>query len=91
MPSVETYMQRAKAARKQANACRDEYERQGLLIIADQCERIASYKNLTGSPSRVTAAAKAALLEADTRNLHSSPATAAATKQQAPIILSAKP
>ncbi len=61
MRSPEEYRKRAKEARKQANACRDEHERQGLLIIADQCERIASYKDLTGPPSRVTAPAQAAL------------------------------
>ena len=48
MPSPEEYRQRAKEARKQANACRNEHERQGLLLIADQCERIAAYKDLTG-------------------------------------------
>ncbi len=46
MPSPEEYRKRAKEARKQANACRNVYERQGLLIIADQCERIAAYKDL---------------------------------------------
>ncbi len=55
MPSPEEYRRRAKEARKEANACRNEYERQGLLIIADQCERIATYKDLTG---RVTAPAQ---------------------------------
>ena len=48
MPSSEEYRKRAKDARKQANACRNEWERQGLLTIADQCERIAAYKDLTG-------------------------------------------
>jgi hypothetical protein len=56
MRSPEEYRKGAKEARKQANACRNEYERQGLLIIADQCERIAAYKDLTG---RVTAPAQA--------------------------------
>jgi len=48
MPSSEEYRKRAKDARKQANACLNECERQGLLTIADQCERIAAYKDLTG-------------------------------------------
>jgi hypothetical protein len=48
MPSPEEYRKRAKEARQQANRCRNELERQGLLIIADQCERIAAYKDLTG-------------------------------------------
>src|SRR5215471_18385204 len=47
MPSPEEYGQRAKKARDQADACRNEWERQGLLIIADQYERLAAYKNLT--------------------------------------------
>jgi len=48
MPSAEDYRKRAKEARKQANACRNEWERQGLLTIAGQCERLAAYKDLTG-------------------------------------------
>ena len=52
-PNPEEYGQRATEARNQANACRNEWERQGLLIIADQYERLAAYKNLTASPSRV--------------------------------------
>jgi hypothetical protein len=47
MPSPEDYWQRAKEARNQAKACRHDWERQGLLIIADQCERLAAYKDLT--------------------------------------------
>ena len=47
MPSSEEYRQRAREARKQANECRNEWERQGLLIIAQQCERLAAYKDLT--------------------------------------------
>ena len=27
---------------------RNEWERQGLLIIAEQCERLAAYEDLTG-------------------------------------------
>jgi len=52
-PNPEEYGQRATEARNQANACRNEWERQGLLIIADQYERLAAYKNLTARPSRV--------------------------------------
>ena len=48
MPSAEEYRKRAKEARKQANACRNEWERRGLLTIAEQCERVAAYKDLTG-------------------------------------------
>lgn len=47
MLSPEEYRQRAKEARNQANAYRNEWERQGLLIIAKQCERFAAYKDLT--------------------------------------------
>ena len=54
MPSVEEYRKRAKEARQQANRCRNELERQGLLIIADQCERIAAYKDLTGGSVAAT-------------------------------------
>jgi hypothetical protein len=55
MPSPEEYRNRAKEARKQANACRNEWERQGLLIIAEQCERLAAYKDLTGRSVPATA------------------------------------
>ena len=51
MPSSEEYRQRAKEARKQANECRNEWERQGLLTIAQQCERLAAYKDLTARRS----------------------------------------
>jgi hypothetical protein len=53
MPSSEEYRKRAKDARQEANVCRNEWERQRLLTIADQCERIAAYKDLTGVRSRV--------------------------------------
>ncbi len=52
MPSVEEYGQRAKEARHQANLCRNEWERQGLLIIADQYERLATYRDLVTAPDR---------------------------------------
>ena len=39
-------------------ACRNEWERQGLLIIAEQCERLAAYKDLTAGPFPITAPAK---------------------------------
>ena len=42
MPSYEEYRKRAKEARQEANVCRDEWERQRLLTIADQCEPIAA-------------------------------------------------
>jgi hypothetical protein len=42
----EEYRGRAQEARKQASACRNEWERQGLLMIAQQCERLAAYKEL---------------------------------------------
>ena len=57
MTSAEAYRKRAKEARKQANACRNEWERQGLLTIAEQCERLAAYKDLTGSSTPATAPA----------------------------------
>ena len=47
MPSCEEYRERARRARREAKVCRDEWERQGLLAIADQLDRIASYKELT--------------------------------------------
>ncbi len=84
MRTPEEYRKRAKEARKQANACRDEYERQGLLIIADQCERIASYKDLTDRPS-VTAPAQAGLREPQPSGLHSSPRTVAQTSSKLPL------
>ncbi len=83
MPSPEEYRRRAKEARNQAKACGRDWERQGLLIIADQCERLAAYKDLTGHG---TAPGKADL-ETGPCGLHSSPATVA----QTPIILGAKP
>jgi hypothetical protein len=48
MPSSEEYRKRAKEARKQANECRNEWERHGVLTIALQCKRLAAYKDLTG-------------------------------------------
>jgi hypothetical protein len=62
MPSPEEYRQRAKQARNQAKACRYDWERQGSLIIADQCERLAAYKDLMG---RVTTLTQAELQRAD--------------------------
>jgi hypothetical protein len=62
MPSPEEYRQRAKKARNQAKACRHDWERQGLLIIADQCERLAAYKDLM---DRVTTPTQAELQGAD--------------------------
>ena len=47
MTSAEEYRKRAKEARKQANECRNEWERHGLLTIAQQCERLGAYKDLT--------------------------------------------
>ena len=87
MPSPEQYRQGAKEARKQANECRNEWERQGLLIIADQYERLAAYKDLTG---RGTAPAKADL-ETGTLRPPLKPGDGSPNKQQAPIILGAKP
>jgi hypothetical protein len=58
MPSPEEYRKRAKEARKQANACRNEWERQGLLIIAEQFERLAAYKGLTARSFPLTASAQ---------------------------------
>ena len=86
MPSPVEYRRRAKEARDQADACRNEWERQGLLIIADQYERLDAYKNLTARPSRVTAAAKTNLKETTTPRPPLKP-----NEKQAPIILGAKP
>lgn len=58
MPSPEEYRKRAREARKHANECRNEWERQGLLVIAEQCERLAAYKDLTGRPIPAQAAAR---------------------------------
>ncbi len=90
MRSPEEYRKRAKEARKQANACRDEHERQGLLIIADQCERIAAYKDLTDRPSRVPAPPQADPMKTATRP-PLKPGDGSLNKQQATIILSVKP
>jgi hypothetical protein len=58
MASPDEYRERAKEARKQADECRNEWERQGLLVIAEQCERLAAYKELTGHPNPAYAAAR---------------------------------
>ena len=58
MLSPEEYRRRAEEARKQANACLNEWERQGLLTIAQQCERLAAYKDLTGRSIPATAPAQ---------------------------------
>ncbi len=58
MASPDEYRERAKEARKQANECRNEWERQGLLVIAEQCKRLAAYKELTGRPNPPYAAAQ---------------------------------
>ena len=55
MASPDEYRERAKEARKQADECRNEWERQGLLVIAEQCERLAAYKELTGHPNPAAA------------------------------------
>jgi len=47
MAHPEEYRERAKRARHEANVCRDEWERQRLITIADQLERIADIKELT--------------------------------------------
>ncbi len=48
MAKPQEYRERAKRARQEAKLCRDEWERQRLITIADQLERIADYKELTG-------------------------------------------
>ena len=47
MARPEEYRERAKRARQEAKVCRDEWERHRLMMIADQLERIADYKQLT--------------------------------------------
>ena len=49
MPNAEEYRNRAKDARNQANECRNGWERHGLLTIAEHCERLAVYKELTSA------------------------------------------
>jgi len=48
MTSPEEYRQRAKRAREEATVCRDEWERQRLIMVASQLEQIADIKELTG-------------------------------------------
>jgi hypothetical protein len=47
MAKPEEYRERAKRARQEAKVCRDEWERQRLIMIADQLEQIADIKELT--------------------------------------------
>ena len=47
MAKPEEYRERAKRARQEAKVCRDEWERQRLIAIAEQLERIADIKELT--------------------------------------------
>jgi hypothetical protein len=90
MPSPEEHRQLANDARDQAHACRSGWERQGLLIIADQYERLAAYKDLTAS-SPATAPAQIDLKEAATLWSHPlKPGDGGPNKQPAPIILGAK-
>jgi hypothetical protein len=91
MPSPEEYRQHGKEARKQAKACRNRWERQGLLIVADQYERLAAYKNLTARPYHVTAPAQAKLKETATLRPPLKPGDGSPNKEQALIILGAKP
>jgi hypothetical protein len=49
MPKAEEYRNRAKEARNQANECRDGWERHEPLTIAEHCERLAVYKELTSA------------------------------------------
>ena len=67
MSSVEEYRKRAKEARQQANTSCIELERQGLLIIADQYERIASYKDLTTYSAAVNRSGNQKMLEVEGR------------------------
>jgi hypothetical protein len=53
----EEYRRRAQEARKQASVCRNEWERQGLLMIAHQCERLAAYKELISPADQARASA----------------------------------
>ena len=46
MPSPEEYRQSAKEARKQANACRNQWERQGLQIVADHTSGLPHTRTL---------------------------------------------
>jgi hypothetical protein len=83
MPSPEEYRRQAKEVRTQAKACSHDWERQGLLIIADQCERLAAYKDLT---ARETAPAQ--VKPHGRRTVE--PADGSANGQQASNLLGAK-
>jgi hypothetical protein len=62
MTTSEEYRKRAIEAGKQANACHNEWERHGLLLIAEQCERLAAYKDLTrGSAPAISIASTGAV------------------------------
>jgi hypothetical protein len=88
MPGPEEYRQRSKEARNQAKACCHDWERQGLLNIADQYDRLAAYKNLTASSSSVTAPAQeTAILLPQAPKLGDD---ISPNKQDAPIFLDAK-
>jgi hypothetical protein len=68
MPGPEEYRRRAKEVRTQAKACSHDWERQGLLIIADQCERLAAYKDLIAretAPAQVKPYGRRAVEPAD--------------------------
>ena len=82
MPGPAEYRRRAKEVRTQAKACSHDWERQGLLIVADQCERLAAYKDLTG---RETAPAQAKPL-----GRRVVPADGSPNGQHAPNLLGAK-
>jgi hypothetical protein len=47
MARPKEYRERAKRAREEAKVCRNEWERQRLIMIADQLEQIADIKELT--------------------------------------------
>jgi hypothetical protein len=83
MPGPEEYRRRAKEVRTQAKACSHDWERQGLLIIADQCERLAAYKDLT---ARETAPAQVKPLG----RRAAEPADGSPNGQQAPNLVGAK-
>ena len=83
MASPKEYRRRAEEARNQAKACGHDWERQGLLIIADQCERLAAYKDLLAretAPAQVKPYGRRAV----------EPADGGPNGQQAPNLLGAK-
>jgi len=87
MTNPEEYRRCAREARNQANACRGGWERQELLIIADQYEWLAAYNDLTASSAPLTALKETAILLPQAPKLGDD---VSRNKQDVPIFLDAK-